>query len=220
MTAYQTFREIHRFSQVQFSPNLTLVRSLIEKERLPSGRRVCVCGCVCVTFGVTRLPSSSWQSRIGLYSWILHGFVVPVGSRFGTVVFEPCCNYRDLSFGVALWTSGLLTTRDDQASSYLTFQEFGFLGCRAASGIHISTHFYKCVCVSTPVSKDTTLTLSNLPCIFPDHCTAAGACDTLILSHATKLWIRVGRETWPVSCTCTNCLTYSKELMLFVETFN
>ena len=29
----------------------------------------------------------------------------------------------------------------------------------------------------------------------------AGACDTLILSHAMKLWIRVGRETWPVSCT-------------------
>ena len=27
----------------------------------------------------------------------------------------------------------------------------------------------------------------------------AGACDTLILSHATKLWVRVGRETWPVS---------------------
>ena len=34
----------------------------------------------------------------------------------------------------------------------------------------------------------------------------AGACDTLNLSHATKLWIRVGRETWPVSCTCDlNC---------------
>ena len=30
----------------------------------------------------------------------------------------------------------------------------------------------------------------------------AGACDTLLLSHATKLWRRVGRETWPVSCTC------------------
>ena len=66
--------------------------------------------------------------------------------RFATVVFEPCCNFRDLSFGVALWTSGLLTTRDDQASSYLTFQEFGgFLGCRVASGIHVSTHLYQCV---------------------------------------------------------------------------
>ena len=28
---------------------------------------------------------------------------------------------------------------------------------------------------------------------------SAGVCDTLILSHPMKLWIRVGRETWPVS---------------------
>ena len=30
------------------------------------------------------------------------------------------------------------------------------------------------MCVSTPVSKDTTPTLSNLPYDFPDQCTAAG----------------------------------------------
>ena len=37
-----------------------------------------------------------------------------------------------------------------------------------------STPYPKCVCVSTPVSKDTTLTLSNLPYDFCDQCTAAG----------------------------------------------
>ena len=35
-----------------------------------------------------------------------------------------------------------------------------------------------CVCVSTPVSKDTTLTLSNLPYDFCDQCTAAGGHST------------------------------------------
>ena len=31
-----------------------------------------------------------------------------------------------------------------------------------------------CVCVSTPVSKDTTLALTNFSWDFRDHCTAAG----------------------------------------------
>ena len=74
-----------------------------------------------------------------------------------------------------------------------------------------------CVCVHSCFQGHYP-SFSNLP--YKRFCTEAGACDTLILSHATKLWIRVGRETWPVSCTCTNCLTYSKELMHFVETFN
>ena len=30
----------------------------------------------------------------------------------------------------------------------------------------------------------------------------AGACGTHVLPHAMKLWAWVGRETWPVSCTC------------------
>ena len=34
------------------------------------------------------------------------------------------------------------------------------------------------LCVSTPVSKDTTLTLSNLPYDFCDQCTAAGGHST------------------------------------------
>ena len=74
-----------------------------------------------------------------------------------------------------------------------------------------------CVCVHSCFQGHYP-SFSNLP--YKRFCTEAGACDTVILSHATKLWIRVGRETWPVSCTCTNCLTYSKELMHFVETFN
>ena len=28
-------------------------------------------------------------------------------------------------------------------------------------------------------------------------------CGTHVLPHATKLWAWVGRETWPVSCTCS-----------------
>ena len=30
----------------------------------------------------------------------------------------------------------------------------------------------------------------------------AGACGTHVLPHAMKAWAWVGRETWPVSCTC------------------
>ena len=30
----------------------------------------------------------------------------------------------------------------------------------------------------------------------------AGACGTHVLPHAMKVWAWVGRETWPVSCTC------------------
>ena len=58
-----------------------------------------------------------------------------------------------------------------------------------------SVHPILSVCVSTPVPKGSTLFLVL-------NASSAGACDTLILSHAAKLWIRVGRETWPVSCTC------------------
>ena len=43
----------------------------------------------------------------------------------------------------------------------------------------------------------------------------AGACDTLILSHATKLWIRVGRETWPVSCTCDVTVDHAVQFLFF-----
>ena len=50
-----------------------------------------------------------------------------------------------------------------------------------------------CVCVCHPLF---------LRVLRSTHFNPAGACDTLILSHATKLWIRVGRETSPVSCTC------------------
>ena len=41
---------------------------------------------------------------------------------------------------------------------------------------------------------------------------SAGACDTLILSHATTLWIRVGRETWPFSCTCNATVEHAVQL--------
>ena len=62
-----------------------------------------------------------------------------------------------------------------------------------------------CVCVSSPVSKG----------LSPSSDTA-GACDTLILSHATKLWIRVGRETWPVSCTCDATVDQAVPLSAFL----
>ena len=48
------------------------------------------------------------------------------------------------------------------------------------------------------------------------HCsTEAGACDALLLSHATKLWRRVGRETWPVSCTCDATVDQAVPLSAF-----
>ena len=60
-----------------------------------------------------------------------------------------------------------------------------FVGCGAdlaAKGIEGRglklEHEFMCVCVSTPVSKDTTLTLSNLPYDFCDQCTAAGGHST------------------------------------------
>ena len=43
-----------------------------------------------------------------------------------------------------------------------------------------------CVCVCVCVT----------PCNYQRVPLQAGACDTLILSHAMKLWIRVGMETW------------------------
>ena len=39
------------------------------------------------------------------------------------------------------------------------------------------------------------------------HCDA-GARGTHVLPHAMKLWTWVGRETWPVSCTCCFIHTY------------
>ena len=44
--------------------------------------------------------------------------------------------------------------------------------------LHGATFSSVCVCVSTPVSKDTTLTLSNLPYDFCDQCAAAGGHST------------------------------------------
>ena len=42
---------------------------------------------------------------------------------------------------------GLLTARDDQAP-YTPSQEFGYLGCRVASGVQFSTRFLSvCLCV-------------------------------------------------------------------------
>ena len=49
-------------------------------------------------------------------------------------------------------------------------------GVSLVSGLAVSCD--TCVCVSTPVSKDTTLTLSNLPYDFCDQCTAAGGHST------------------------------------------
>ena len=47
--------------------------------------------------------------------------------------------------------------------------------------------------------------------------TVAGACDTLILSHATKLWIRVGRETLPVSCACDATVDHAVQFCFFAS---
>ena len=65
------------------------------------------------------------------------------------------------------------------------------LGAGGGTGAH--TRVCVCVCVCHPLF---------LRVLRSTHFNPAGACDTLILSHATKLWIRVGRETSPVSCTC------------------
>ena len=63
----------------------------------------------------------------------------------------------------------------------------------------------QCVCVH-PWAKG----LPPLPLSPVFHkLSLAGACDTLLLSHATKLWRRVGRETWPVSCTCDTTVDHA-----------
>ena len=66
-----------------------------------------------------------------------------------------------------------------------------------------------CVCVSPPVPK------GSLPSLPSPPFSKAGACDTLLLSHATKLWRRVGRETWPVSCTCDATVDQAVPLSAF-----
>ena len=72
-------------------------------------------------------------------------------------------------------------------------------GQRAVSGeVDTLVYIYICVCVTLGIIgilSDCFLLHSCFPCV-------AGACGTLVLPHATKLWARVGRETWPVSCTC------------------
>ena len=69
-------------------------------------------------------------------------------------------------------------------------------------------YIYMCVCVSTPVSKDTTLTLSNLPYDFCDQCTAAGgardhASLALTKTLALVCEIDLGRQI-DVPANCLN----------------
>ena len=70
-----------------------------------------------------------------------------------------------------------------------------------------------CVCVCPPLDQGFRPTDPPTTCTTTDS--QAGACDTLLLSHATKLWRRVGRETWPVSCTCDATVDQAVPLSAF-----
>ena len=69
------------------------------------------------------------------------------------------------------------------------------------------------VCVCPPLDQGFRPTDPPTTCTTTDS--QAGACDTLLLSHATKLWRRVGRETWPVSCTCDATVDQAVPLSAF-----
>ena len=67
----------------------------------------------------------------------------------------------------------------------------GFSSCRITTMIH---SYLVCVCTI---------------CIDVKLLIIAGACGTHVLPRAMKLWAWVGRETWPVCCTCSYMYMYS-----------
>ena len=154
--------------------------------------------------------SNTWYTRFVFLLSACVGFCIP---EVGQTIFSACptCKHQinlepknmPIGFGgVTKIISQLHRDKAVIATRLCIFEHSGWAmaqACPKAEGFgrkflptmsqsyYYDSYFFLCVCVSTPVSKDTTLTLSNLPYDFPDHCTAAGGQRPVFLRCSTKL---------------------------------